>query len=106
MAYDDCELMLFAVVGGPGFQLVTGGGTVVYESGDWHLFRRHLYGTPHDDDALAPAVRVLVGAPPSDVAVLRRPGRSDRALPRRTRSSSHSGARVPTIPRVPRCGRR
>jgi len=68
---DDGVLMLFAVVGGSGFQLLTGNGTVVYESRDWQLFRRHLYSVPHDDDVLAPAVQVFVGAPPSDVASLR-----------------------------------
>jgi len=103
---DHGVIVLFAVVGGSGFQLVTGDGTVVYESRDWHLFRRHLHSVPHDDDVLAPAVRVFVGAPPSEVASLRPLDGPDRPLPRRTRSSSHSIARTSGIARVTsRCSR-
>jgi hypothetical protein len=105
MAYDG--LVLFAVVGGSGFQLVTGRGVVVYQSRDWRLFRRHLCSVPHDDDVLAPAVRVFVGAPTSDMASLGLPGRSERALARRTRANGHRSAHAPGITRVPsRCSRR
>ena len=106
MAHDGV-LVLFAVMGGSGFQLVTGRGTVVYASRDWHLFRRHLDGVPHDDDVLAPAVKVLVGAPPSHLASLPPLGRPHRLLPRRRRSSSQGSARSPGIAGVPsRCSRR
>lgn len=69
MAYDG-TLILFAVMAGSTFQLVTGRGTVVYQSLDWWLFSRHLRGVPHDDELLGPRVKVFVGAPPVDVGLV------------------------------------
>jgi hypothetical protein len=97
---DDGTLVLFAVMAGSSFQLVTGRGTVVYQSLDWWLFSRHLRGVPHDDDLLAPRVKVFVGAPPADPGALQILDGAERAFatrppPVRRRTRGHRSAGRP-----------